>query len=271
MSKTVDSVIFLAKYINQLETIIETCSLQPLVKKVVKKLVIAEVKEDEEKVDEKTDDKKGDETVEEEETIPVINKELASLKVYQETEDIYEPQMCIWDFMGKEDLEQFLSINNRGKLREILEQRLGKSPTGFSKLIAVEFLLDATNFCRRSTFNTEQCGSIISMLYWTHKFFTSNLFVCPEDVFNYFRQFLVFHVLFFPPTHLNLFTPEEGEVVLKFFFRLYLRHLPLVRMLTLPNFGFELEYVLEPDMKPDKGKGKGKGKGKDKKGGKKKK
>lgn len=68
----------------------------------------------------------------------------------------------------------------------------------------------------------------------------------------------------FPPTHVKLFNIEECKGILLHFCRLYLRHMPLIRLLSLPNFGFELGYELEPEARLDK-----KGKGKDKKGGKK--
>lgn len=57
--------------------------------------------------------------------------------------------------------------------------------------------------------------------------------------------------------------------MLLFFFAVYLRNLPLVKLLCLPNFGFYLNYHVEPEIiDPPKAESKKGGKKKDKKGGK---
>lgn len=123
-------------------------------------------------------------------------------------------------------------------------------------------------FCDSSEFNLEQSGATLSMFYLTHRYFTSLLQVSAEKVYEYFKEFVMKHSLMVPPKYTKIFTFEEAKNILLFFCKLYLRNLPLIRLLTLPNFALYLDCYIEPEpvFKKDKNKGKEKKGKKDKKG-----
>lgn len=92
-------------------------------------------------------------------------------------------------------------------------------PKGVSRNIFIEFMIDVTIFCNNSEFGFEQTSAILGMYYMTHKYFTDHLYVCPEDVLAFFKDFVMRHsvsVLIFS-TQLNFFTT--------FFFFSFLRHM----------------------------------------------
>lgn len=72
-----------------------------------------------------------------------------------------------------------------------------------------------------------------------------------------------------PPDSIKIFSYRESKNILTFFCTIYLRNLPLIRLLTLPNHGLLLNHKPEPEYVFSERKDTKKGK-KDKKGGKKK-
>lgn len=128
-------------------------------------------------------------------------------------------------------------------------------------------MYNVRKFCISSKFNLEQAGATLSMFYLTHCYFTSSFYVSAEKVYEHFKDFLIKHSLLVPPKYTKVYSFEQSKNVFQFFCKLYLRHLPLIRLLTLPNYGFYLDCYVEPDMVLKKeGKNKDKGKKKDKKG-----
>ncbi|GJQ86590.1 hypothetical protein Trydic_g7824 [Trypoxylus dichotomus] len=237
------SISYLSKYIHQLETNIENFSVPSLFVDKVRK------KEEEQIVEETVE---GEEEDVEEKSTEVPPPPCPDFAPFQQSREIDNPSVCLWSFMGKKELEKYLTLRSKTDMRFALEEKLGSKPKGIPRLILIEFMLDATIFCKNSKFGLEHSSAILGMYYLTHKYFTDHLYLCPEDVLDYFKQFVLHHSLLFPPTHVKLFNIEQCKGILLHFATLYLRHMPLIRLLTLPNFCFELDYELEPEINLEK-------------------
>ncbi|RZC41129.1 uncharacterized protein BDFB_009096 [Asbolus verrucosus] len=179
------------------------------------------------------------------------------------------PQIAIWNYLPKKDVKFLLELDKRDATRSFIEDKLQKRPKGIPRIIFRELMYTVIKFCRASKFTVEQTGAVLSQFYLTHLFFTSCLNVGAEKVYEYFKELQLCHSLPFPPGSIKLFNLEEIKNVMIFFCRLYLRNLPIIRFMTLPNFILRVDYPLEPDIvlgkkKKDKKKRKGKGKKKKK-------
>ncbi|XP_018333294.1 coiled-coil domain-containing protein 189-like [Agrilus planipennis] len=192
--------------------------------------------------------------------------------------NIDNPKIVIWQYMTKKELENFLSINDPIAIEQIIEEKLGSEfIKGTCRKMFVELIKSATDFCKDYGFTVEETGSILSIFYLSHRYFTSSLYRTAQEVYNYFKEFLFCVSISCPPESIKLLDTAKSREVLNFFCRIYLRNLPLIRLLCIPNYGFFMDYHVEIDeleelikevknkIKPGKG-----GKKDKKKGGKKK-
>ncbi|XP_044266394.1 uncharacterized protein LOC123012499 [Tribolium madens] len=180
---------------------------------------------------------------------------------------VADAHICTWDYLTKPEVIHLLGIKSKRLRRQFIENKLHRKPKGLPRIIFRELMYSVTKFCTSSNYTVEQTGALLSQFYLTHLFFTSVLDVGPEKVYEYFKELQMCHSLPFPPHSIKLFNLEEIKNNMVHFCKLYVRNLPLVRFLCLPNFTLRVNHHLEPDIAPGKKKGKkGKKKGKGKKG-----
>lgn len=55
-----------------------------------------------------------------------------------------------------------------------------------------------------------------------------------------------------PPDSTKIFSYQETRKLSLYFCDFYLRFLPLIRLATLPNFGIDINYELEPEPPKEK-------------------
>lgn len=115
-------------------------------------------------------------------------------------------------------------------------------PKGEPREIFTSMILNVRKFCKKSDFDIERTGAVLSLFYLTHIYTTSKFDISVDKVFSYFKELFFCHILPFPPNKRKIFTHKESKSVLEFFYKIYLRNLPLVRLLCLPNFAFSVTY-----------------------------
>lgn len=67
---------------------------------------------------------------------------------------------------------------------------------GAPKIVLVELLYSVSKFCKDNEMNRTQYGALISIFYYTHAYFTRDLYVSAERVYFYFRNLLMKYCLF---------------------------------------------------------------------------
>ncbi|KAJ3662544.1 hypothetical protein Zmor_006888 [Zophobas morio] len=183
---------------------------------------------------------------------------------------IVEPRICTWDYLPRPELTKLLQLEKSSQMRKFIEKKLKKKPKGFSRIILRELMHTVLKYCKKSNFGIEQTGAVLSQFYLTHLLFTGSLDVGAEKLYDYFKNLQLCHSAPFPPSRIKLFNLEEIKNIMIYFCKLYLRNLPIIRFMSLPNFTLRANFNIEPDEFIGKKKGKGK-KGKGEKGKKKKK
>lgn len=125
----------------------------------------------------------------------------------------------------------------------LLESKIGNEhPKGEPREMFISMMFNVQNFCKRNKFDINRTGATLSVFYLTHIYTTSKYDLSSEKVFSYFKELLFCHTLPFPPYNSKVFTHKETMTILEFFFKIYLRNLPLIRLLCLPNFAFTVVY-----------------------------
>lgn len=121
-------------------------------------------------------------------------------------------------------------------------------PKGIPRNIFVSLMLNVRKFCEKAAFDIEKTGVLLSVFYLTHIYTRSKFDLLPDKIFSYFKELIFCHALPFPPNKRKIFSQKETKSILEFFFKLYLRNLPLLRLLCLPNFAFSLQYEEKTDQ-----------------------
>ncbi|KAK4880753.1 hypothetical protein RN001_008899 [Aquatica leii] len=167
----------------------------------------------------------------------------------------YKPKLCMWTYMNQIDIEKLIKITSKREIRKTIDNKMTMEyPKGISRLLAVEMMYSVLQFCKKSKFNIKQIGTMLSIFYLTHQYFLSSFYTSPEKTFIFFKEHLLFHCLECSPDSVQLFNYSESKSIATYFCKLYLCNLPLLRLLTLPNFAFRLHFdkLPQPEVSEDK-------------------
>ncbi|KAJ8920990.1 hypothetical protein NQ315_015785 [Exocentrus adspersus] len=181
--------------------------------------------------------------------VPEVEESKSKFAVYREPcYEARQPAICTWEFMDQDNLRRFMLLQDKSEVKKSIDLNIGTvHPKGQARLIFVELMYNIRKFCKVRGFNLEKAGATLSQFYLTHLFFTSKLDMSSEKIYIYFKDLMMCHSLPFPPHSLKIFSNQETKDVMQLFCKLYLRNLPLVRFLSLPNFAFQINYELEPE------------------------
>lgn len=176
-------------------------------------------------------------------------------------------KLSVWAFFGsEEEVNIFMGIVDNCEVQKFLENKMGESPKGASRLILIELLCSIKKFVNKMRFTAEQIATLYAIFLLTHEFFTSSIYISAETVFQYFKDFVMIHSInLFPDCQEVFHNDNVTPKILEYFAKLYLRHLPLIRLLTKPNFSYNVMYEVPRETAVGKSK-KGKKEKKEKKG-----
>lgn len=137
----------------------------------------------------------------------------------------------------------------------VLASKLAKGyPSDNPREIFISIMYNTAKFCEKLDFDIERTGAVLSIFYLTHIFTTSRYDLSSEMVYSYFKELLFCHTLPFPPTKQKIFTQKEAKSITEYFYKIYLRNLPLVRFLVLPNFALTVCFEKQDRVDADVGK-----------------
>nr|XP_023024248.1 uncharacterized protein LOC111512373 isoform X1 [Leptinotarsa decemlineata] len=166
---------------------------------------------------------------------------------------IAKPVSSIWKFMKEEELDQFMKLQRKSDIKKKIDSKMEQDfPKGNARILYIELMYTTTMFCKKYDLSLQKSAAVLSQFHLTHIYFTSNFNVSAEKAYLYFKELSMSHSLPFLPENSKVFSHSEIKMILEFFCKLYLRFLPLIRFLSLPNFAFYLGYNPEPDVElPD--------------------
>ncbi|CAG9865373.1 unnamed protein product [Phyllotreta striolata] len=158
---------------------------------------------------------------------------------------IPEPKAAIWEFLSKTEMQELLKCKNSTELKKYLNSvKLEKfCPKGKARTVFIDLMLSVAKFCFKQRYTLEKSAALMSQYYLTHLLVVTSFHKSTEKVYNYYKELSLCYTLpTFPPKFLKLFSMEETKKNMVFFCIMYLRNLPLIRFLCLPNFGFHFNY-----------------------------
>ncbi|KAF7287161.1 hypothetical protein GWI33_002532 [Rhynchophorus ferrugineus] len=159
-----------------------------------------------------------------------------------------EPKLSQWEYLDEKSIQKLLNIKNKADLEEFIALSSEKIKDNNTKYIFIKLISDVIKFCKKYNFNNEKCGCVLSQFYLTHLYFTGNIDVSPLKVYLYFKNIMMCHSLPFPPSSKKIFTIKETTDILGYFYRIYLRNLPLIQYLCKPNYALYLNYDIQPPI-----------------------
>ncbi|CAG9772302.1 unnamed protein product [Ceutorhynchus assimilis] len=157
-----------------------------------------------------------------------------------------EPKLSQWDYLDQEKVEALLKLKTVKEIHSFIDSTLKNHPKGRPKDIFVQLLADVINFSKFHKYDTEKTATLLSQFFLTHKYFISGQEVGAEKLYIYFKDLMMCHSLPFPPSYKKVFQLKDAKNILEFFCKIYLRNLPLLKYLCLPNFALYLNYEIPP-------------------------
>ncbi|KAL3281184.1 hypothetical protein HHI36_004401 [Cryptolaemus montrouzieri] len=157
------------------------------------------------------------------------------------------PRICMNDYLSDADLKVLNDVKEKKEIKSFIEARIPKTCKEPAKTIFKELMYTIIKFSRQHGFNLKQTGALLSHFYLTHMIFTSSYNIAAEKLYLYFKEIMLCHSVASPPDSLKIFSMDESKDIMKFFCRIYLRNLPLIRSMCLPNFAFYLDTFLEAE------------------------
>lgn len=64
---------------------------------------------------------------------------------------------------------------------------------GVPKTIFKELILSVIKYARKYYLDSQQTGAILSIFYNTHRYFTCNLWITAEEVYEIFKKYVLHH------------------------------------------------------------------------------
>ncbi|ENN78716.1 hypothetical protein D910_03626, partial [Dendroctonus ponderosae] len=178
---------------------------------------------------------------------------------------VKEPRISQYEYLDQEKTSHLLNLKTSKEIYDFIglfstisrykdylfcslksASTLSNHSKGRPKDLFIQLISDVTKFCQSRAFDVEKTATVLSQFYQTHLYFTSGLQVSAEKIYIYFKELMMCHSLPFPPAQKKVFSVKEAKDILEFFCKIYLRNLPLVKYLCMPNFALYLNYEIPP-------------------------
>ncbi|KAK6619365.1 hypothetical protein RUM44_003747 [Polyplax serrata] len=162
-------------------------------------------------------------------------------EAFEEDGPAPSPGIFLWKFLTKDESERLLD----GEVLELypdyfitfIEQKIGSDQT-----LLIVLLCDIYNYCRKHYGNDPtRLSALLGTVYYTHKYFTASLWRSASEVYYFFRESILRQSVESPPKSIEIFNPEQTKSALLYFVEMYVRNLPLVRILHLPHYKLRLK------------------------------
>ncbi|XP_048514995.1 uncharacterized protein LOC125501906 [Athalia rosae] len=163
------------------------------------------------------------------------------------------PQICTWVFIQQIDMPYMKQCqDSKDAILSLIGYKLPDNTLfrGQNKEIFLQLMWEVFRFSRDNGFTEMGISSLLGLFYFTHRYFLTTSWRTARETYEFFKEGLLLHSVLDPPKSIEVFTPTECKQSLDLFFKVYMRQLPLLRFVCLPNY--RLIMTLERDT-PQRG------------------
>ncbi|XP_067216145.1 uncharacterized protein [Linepithema humile] len=104
------------------------------------------------------------------------------------------------------------------------------------KEILVKLLWQTFKFFKEKLFTDQQICTVIELILSTHNFYLANYWNTIEETYNYFFKRVLQCTVMDPPKCVEIFTPNQAEIILEFFHEIYLQNIVLLHLVYMTHY-----------------------------------
>lgn len=150
-----------------------------------------------------------------------------------------EPSVQLWQIFTDDDIARLKSTKGPTARRSLIQKRI-KRCFGVPKLLITIFIDDLLKFCDRNGFDGRKTKAMLSICLRTHQYFVYRSGSTPDELYDVFKRYLFFHNVNHAPSRVKTFSVYDCSRIVTYFCTNYLRFVPLISCLMLPNFALIL-------------------------------
>ncbi|XP_020493252.2 coiled-coil domain-containing protein 189 [Labrus bergylta] len=158
-------------------------------------------------------------------------------------------KVMLWTDVSYHDMEQIDKMHSLPELESTLCSVLGVDLPEPKRGVLLELYVHTVFFCRESRFNKEQTSALLSIMKSVHEANIETPLNNIDQSFKYCKELLLCHSVRRPPYSINLFSPEEGSSILKYFYESYVKYYKLYKYIFTPQVKLDLSltYSVSPN------------------------
>ncbi|CAL1676643.1 unnamed protein product [Lasius platythorax] len=105
-----------------------------------------------------------------------------------------------------------------------------------NKEIFVKLLWQIFKFFKEKLFTDRQISIVIELILLTHNFYLANYWNTAEETYKYFFERLLLYTIMDPPDCAEVFTPNQAEIILEFFRKIYMENIALLHLVYMTHY-----------------------------------
>lgn len=161
--------------------------------------------------------------------------------------DLFEEKTEEDDDDDDEDFFLTTSIDSgRGKnvflaFSSLVSKLLKLNASDARQAILIEKYYYLIRFARSKQFNVEQTSALVSIFTRTHDLACDTAFGNLDETFDYFKELVLVYAVHRPPFSISLFTPQQIQLVVQYFFDSYFKQFKLFKYVFTPEVVFDVQ------------------------------
>ncbi|XP_074518811.1 cilia- and flagella-associated protein 119 isoform X2 [Halichoeres trimaculatus] len=146
----------------------------------------------------------------------------------------------LWTDVSYHDMEQIDRMHSPSDLKSTLSHVFGVDLPEPKREALLALYVHTVLFSREKNFNKEQTSALLSIIKSVHEANTETPLNNIEECFTYCKELLFCHSIRRPPFSINLFSPEEADLIIKHIYNGYIRHYKVYKYIFTPQVKLDL-------------------------------
>lgn len=151
-----------------------------------------------------------------------------------------QPSVNLWEILADDDIAELKTMNATAR-RSFVAKKI-KQCHGVARFLLAVFIQDVLKFCDQNGFDCHKTKVALTIFLRTHQYFLYRTWSTPDEVFGHFKHYMFYHNVDHVPARIKTFSVYDCDRIVRFFCGHYMRFLPLVLCLMMPNYGLRLAY-----------------------------
>lgn len=169
-----------------------------------------------------------------------------------------KPCVKIWQIFTENEVAFFNQIKSKCERKKIIDKKV-KEFFGSPESLLGKLIYSVLMYCKNNSFNTKKSVALMTIVCRVHQYYLHYNWLTPDELYAVFKEYLFYHAIDLPPDRIKTFTIYDCKKIMKYFCRIYIRNMPLIRLLMFLNFAMVLNYempeqetLVEPSSKKKK-------------------